>query len=150
MEHGMPISLAIVFVCDNGRESNLLMSLGYEDYIYNRMFLNQPYLLCSLFTKLASDKTSSPIYNRHYTPSCLLQLRALPSSPWPPVSPRSPAPSPPLDPELPPATGRQNGSLTQRDSINNSLGTAARDHARGPARLKSQTLSPSATRTTPP
>jgi len=145
----MPISLAIVSVCDNGRESNLLRSLGYTAYIYNRMFLNQPYLVRSLFTELASHKTSSPIYSRHYTPSCLLHSRALPSSPWPPALPQCLAPSRPLDLELPLATGEQNGSLTQRDGINNSLGIAARDRAHGPARLMSRTQSPSVTRTIP-
>lgn len=58
MEHVLPISLAIVSVCDNDRESNLLRSLGYTAYIYSRVSHYQPYLVRSLFTKLASDKTS--------------------------------------------------------------------------------------------
>lgn len=148
MEHGLPISLAIVSVCDNDRESNLLRSLGYTAYIYSKTSHYQPYLVCSLSTKLASDKTSHSIYNRLHNSSCLLRSRALHSSPWPPALPQSLAPSRPLALELPPATGKQNGSLAQRDGINSFLGIAARVRAHGPARLMSRAQWPSATRTT--
>ena len=138
MEHGLPISLAIVSVCDNNRESNLLRSLEYPAYIYNRTSHCQSYLVCSLFTKLASGKTSRSIYNRLHNSSCLLRSRTLHSSLWPPALPQSLAPSPPLALELPLATGKENGALTRRDGINNSPGIAARDRARGPARPMSR------------
>jgi hypothetical protein len=40
--------------------------------------------------------------------------------------------------------------LHSNDNTNNLLGTAARDHAHGQERLMFPTLSPLATRTTPP
>ena len=111
MSHGLPISLAILSVCDNERESSLISSPGYTRYKYISMSHDQPYLVLSLFTKLASDKTSSSIYNRQYNPSCLLRSRALRSSLWPLALPQFLAPSLPPALELPPATGTFDASM---------------------------------------